>query len=316
MRRVRVAREASACRFHSSQVVRRACTPATVSRARRLQRVGSDVAGAQRPGVAPGEGGGGQVAGWEAGEGAGALPPVGEQVGQRVRGLGRAGVPARPLGEPGALDPGRGAAVLGAERVGELPGAGGDLGGALGELGEQPVLDAVDLERRGAAAAPVPQRPADRQGGGEPVGEQVVVQLGDGDRGLVQPPPVQGAPPAVHALHLVRDDQVGVQVRVPGAGVPVIERGGDHPADPHALGAGVADAGAGHPLLHEPQHIGDGLPVRPRDQLPGGLVGQRPQHAHRLRHRERQVEPGHRVPRPPPVHRGIVRQRPAERLVR
>ena len=81
-------------------------------------------------------------------------------------------------------------------------------------------------------------RPRDREVAGEVVGEQVVVDLGDGDDGVVQGAGVHRPPPPVGALDLVRDDDVGVQVRVPGAGVPVVERRRDHPPG-RDLGAGA-----------------------------------------------------------------------------
>jgi hypothetical protein len=72
-----------------------------------------------------------------------------------VRGLRGSGVSASALREPGLLNPGGRALVLGPERCGQLSGACFDLGGPLGELAQQSVVDAVDLECRGAVTAAV-----------------------------------------------------------------------------------------------------------------------------------------------------------------
>ena len=58
-------------------------------------------------------------------------------------------------------------------------------------------------------------------------------------------------------------------------------------------------AGGGDLALHEVQHLGDGRVVRVDDQRLGAGVGDAPQHRHRLRDAEREVEPGHRAPAPP-----------------
>jgi hypothetical protein len=143
--------------------------------------------------------------------------------------------------------------VLGAELCSEFGGAGLHVDRAFGELGEQRVVDAVELERGGAVAAAIPIRLLDREDGGDSVGNQVVVQLGDGDGGLVQCPCVQRPPLPVGALHLVGDDEMGVQVGIACAGVPVVERGGDQASGGEALDTAVAGAGAGDTFFHEVQ---------------------------------------------------------------
>jgi hypothetical protein len=66
---------------------------------------------------------------------------------------------------------------------GETPVRGGELGhralhgginvsGAGGERGEQPVLNTVDLEGRGAPLTPIPPPPGDGEPGGEVVGDR------------------------------------------------------------------------------------------------------------------------------------------------
>jgi hypothetical protein len=102
---------------------------------------------------------------------------------------------------------------------GALPG-GVDVGGAGGELGQPRVLDAVDLERRGAAWAAGPPGPGEGEFAGQVVGDQVVVDLRDGDDGVVQGALVHRPPSAVEALDAVGDDDMGVQIGVTGAGVP------------------------------------------------------------------------------------------------
>ena len=49
--------------------------------------------------------------------------------------------------------------------------------------------------------------------------------------GLEQHPPVDRQPPSVEGLHLVRDRDMGVQIRVAGPAVAVGKRGGDQAAD-------------------------------------------------------------------------------------
>ena len=87
-------------------------------------------------------------------------------------------------------------------------------------------------------------------GEAEPVGEQVLqdalVQLGQRDDVVEQGRGVERAPRAVRGLDAVGDHDVGVQMRVAGAGVPVIERGRDTPrtsscTTPAGAGAGEED---------------------------------------------------------------------------
>lgn len=63
------------------------------------------------------------------------------------------------------------------------------------------------------------------------------------DGRLEQDTPIQGQPATIQGLHLVRDRDVGVQVRVAGAGVTVGERGRDQPCDVDLPDAGAAGAG-------------------------------------------------------------------------
>ena len=88
---------------------------------------------------------------------------------------------------------------------------------------------------------------------------------------------------------------MGVQVGVVLAGVPVVERGGDHAADVD-LGAAVgADPGLRDVPLDDRDDLGDRVAVAGIQPLAGVVVGQRPQHADRLGRGEGAVEPGDRA---------------------
>ena len=63
-----------------------------------------------------------------------------------------------------------------------------------------------------------------------------VVVLGRGHLRREQHPPVQGEPAPVEGLHLVRHRDMGVQVRVPGAGVAVGEPRRHQAASPALAG--------------------------------------------------------------------------------
>ena len=86
-------------------------------------------------------------------------------------------------------------------------------------------------------------------------GQQQVVGLGVGDGGLVQGGRVQGAPPPVRALDAVGDGDVGVQLRVALAGVPVVERGRDQAGGADPADAVMAEAGE-HRLALDQLHGG------------------------------------------------------------
>ena len=110
---------------------------------------------------------------------------------------------------------------------------------------------------------------------------------------------------------------MGVQLRVAAAGVPVIKRNPRHPADidlRHGrVGPRRSDPGGGDLCLEQPKHISDGRVVDLPDLMPHLRRRQRPQHRHRLRHRERQVIARHR--RPGGVGGGL-RVRAPQRLTR
>ena len=98
-------------------------------------------------------------------------------------------------------------------------------------------------------------------------------------------------------------------MRVTRAGIPVIEADRHHPADRLLHHPAAPGPGEQHVLLGPLERCQDGVLMRPVDHGLGVRVGDRPQRRHRLRHAERQVEPGHRTGnrlaprRDPPGHR-------------
>ena len=76
------------------------------------------------------------------------------------------------------------------------------------------------------------------------VGDETVVDLRDRDGGVVQGPGVQRPPPAVEALHLVGEHDVGVQVGIGRPGVVVVERSREQATGLDLRTASGADAGA------------------------------------------------------------------------
>ena len=84
--------------------------------------------------------------------------------------------------------------------------------------------------------------------------------LGGHDLGLEHHPAVEGEPLAAIArqgLHLVGDHDVGVQVRIAGAGVAVVERHGDEPGDGDLSDAALADASEGDLPLEQADRRSD-----------------------------------------------------------
>ena len=147
--------------------------------------------------------------------------------------------------------------------------------------------------------------------------EEGVVGLRQGDRSLVQRAAVDREPVAGQRLRLVADRDVGVKVRVAGAGVAVGELRGHQATRPHLLDALPAAAGEQHLPLQVRQGRGNGGVMRslhlPRDRR----RRHRPQRRDRLHRRERQVVAGDRG-RPLPARSSekpgpfpVVQRRPA-----
>ncbi|MCB5294193.1 hypothetical protein BJQ90_03656 [Arthrobacter sp. SO3] len=123
-----------------------------------------------------------------------------------------------------------------------------DEAGAVGEFEDQHLVDAGELL---AGVVRVRGRLADVGVGAEipleSVEEETVVVLAGCDRGLVERPRIQRDPRIVgDALDAVGDDQVGVQLRIPGTGLPMVKGGGYG-----AAGAEVGDAVAAGPRMDD-----------------------------------------------------------------
>ena len=113
-------------------------------------------------------------------------------------------------------------------------------------------------------------------------------------RHQMQRPAVQAPPHPIAAADPVQYRVMGVDLHVTGPAHPMIERRDHQPG-----GVDLADPVVPGPRpsrlpLQIPQRRGHPFPMSPPDGLPTVGVGRRPQHAHRLRGRKRQIEPGHR----------------------
>ena len=142
--------------------------------------------------------------------------------------------------------------------------------------------------------------PLDAEVAGEPVGQQRVVVRRQPRHGGEDRAAVEAAPATVHhGQHLVGDDHVGVELRVSGARVVVVVGDGGDSGDADlghgAVAVGDAGPGGGDLALEEVEHVGDRRVMRLRDPLLGGRVGDSPQHRHRLRDAEGEVEARHRL---------------------
>ena len=185
-------------------------------------------------------------------QGAGLGPPLAPLLGLGAGFvLGRAGLQVRLLRQRQRLDRGRGTAVVGPEHRGQL---------ALAELDGLPAAG-PHREQPGVHPGDLPHRPAPLRAGAvdEPDPEPVhqarfevgVVVLGGHHLRLEQHPPVQRQPPPAllrQGLDLVGDDHVGVQVRVPGARVTVVERRRHQPGDGDLPDPALTDPGERHLL--------------------------------------------------------------------
>src|SRR5665811_1834549 len=119
-----------------------------------------------------------------------------------------------------------------------------DGAGAVGELRDQFLGHAGDLQSPCAVLASLASVPLDTERAGQGVGEYGVVVLGDCDHATVDRNAVEAAPlPVVGGPDLIGDDDVGVELRITGPGVPVIVRSGCYPEDlvlSHSTVSGVA----------------------------------------------------------------------------
>ena len=210
------------------------------------------------------------------------------------------------MGEVGSLaqlhDRGRAgtAAVGGDVLLNEPVGLGVDVAGAAGEVFDQRLRHAGDLPGGVSVASARASFPVDAEGAGEVVAEDRLVEFGGGDRPGVQRGAVDGAPLAVTGgLDPIADHHVCVQVRVVRAGVVMVERGGDDAGDVElrdtSIGSPGAAAGRNDLALQEFDRFGDGEVVGVGDDRLRPGVGDSPEHAGRLREREREVVAGDRV---------------------
>ena len=146
--------------------------------------------------------------------------------------FGVAGLQGGLLGQVERFDRGGWPAMVGLELDGEFAPAGVDQARRLDQRsfsrGSTPTISRIGRLRR-VGAGPF----------GEPHAEAVAEVLFEGGvvglrcrhLRLEQDPAVDGQPASVEGLDLVRDRDVGVQVRVAGPAVAVGERGRDQPAD-------------------------------------------------------------------------------------
>ena len=161
--------------------------------------------------------------------------------------FGVAGLQGRLLGQMQRFDRCRWPAMIMLELDGQLAAADVDVGAAGRPALVQSGVDTDDLPDRplrrvgaGPFGEPHPQAVA------EVLLERGVVGLRRGNVGLEQHPAVDRQPASVEGLHLVRDRDVGVQIRVAGPAVAVGERGRDQAADvdlPDPLRPGPGEQG-------------------------------------------------------------------------
>ena len=122
-----------------------------------------------------------------------------------------------------------------------------------------------------------------------------VVGLRRRHRRLEQHPSVDGQPPSVEGLHLVRNGDVSMQIRIPGSGVAVGERGRDQAAYVDLPNPVPALPGEQSVAFDEAQRILHRSLMRPLNLRRDVRVGDRPQRRHRLDRGEGQVIAGNRL---------------------
>lgn len=88
------------------------------------------------------------------------------------------------------------------------------------------------------------------------------MDLGHRDRSTEEDSAIQCPPLAVRALNAVRDDEVGVELRVTAARVPVIEGASDQTFGLELCDAASACPCKGGVLLKKLEYVVDGLVVR------------------------------------------------------
>ncbi len=148
---------------------------------------------------------------------------------------------------------------------------------------EQSQVGAFELTNRPFRIAPRTVHEPHPELAGQVLLQCGVVELRHGDVGLEHDPAVDRQPGAVLGrLHLVRDRDVRVQVRIACSGVAMREGRRDDAVGLHLPDAVAAAPGVDRQLLHEAEAVRDGLVVAALDHVGDLRVGQRPQGRHRL----------------------------------
>ncbi|GAA1580269.1 hypothetical protein GCM10009789_37600 [Kribbella sancticallisti] len=172
-----------------------------------------------------------------------------------------------------------------------------DLLGSGRELGDEFVGYGVDVERRIALGTAFAELPVHAETARQVVREEHIVDLRHGNRGAIQDATVERSPRPLRTLNPVGDNDMGVELRVAAAGVPVIERCGDQTAGVDLRDAVLAGPGERCVLLDERQDVLDGFVMRRDDLLLCPYVGGSPQRRDGFHGGEGEVEPGDRLPR-------------------
>ena len=179
----------------------------------------------------------------------------------------------------------------------------------------QPGRHTDDLPHRPLARIP---RSVDRETQPQP-GHQMrlqlrVVHLRDAHHPRMQRTAIDRQPRPIQGLDLVRDSDMGVEIRIPRPRIPMRERRRDQPCDldlPHPT---MPTPREQDPLLQIPQRVRDRRVVSLLDLRRHLLRRHRPQRRHRLHRRERHVIARARNRRVPRQRRHLRRQlQPARR---
>ena len=191
-------------------------------------------------------------------------------------------------------------AVLGLPRLkgGDLAGAGGGVGRGGGEDLRPPGREGAEMvgvEALDLGDAVGDLLPADAEPAGQLMAKVRLVDVAGGLRVVVDRRVVEPGPAAVRPAGRVGDEDVGVELRVAGAGGAVEVGGGDEAVAVDELAPAVAAPGPAGLALHVVECGGDRGAVGGGDLRPGALAAERPGQRDRLRRREGEVEAGDRA---------------------
>ena len=239
---------------------------------------------------------------------AASLRPPCAQIGDTVAGLAQPGVRRRLPFQRGPFEPRRVATLTLAELVHLHRQRVVHLGSPFRELLQQLGRDAGDL---GLAVHDLTE--GDAVAVGELGPQHRLIQPAQRPLMLLQHPGIQREPAAVDGLHLGRDHQMGVQLRIIQPGRRLPERPHRQPLRIGMQPAAVRTDPGRRP---EPLQIVDHRPHGDVVTLgQAGVAGQRPPHRQRLRRRHRRIKPGHR-PHHPTIRQRPIAQREPERRPR